>query len=551
MDKINHKQTIQYLNFIFIKSKKSKLDFEPSAALDEAFKYLSSIFNLSHIQCALLSIIFSFTIDEDLERVRTQRLLSFLDMELDDYFDLTVDIELLIKKGFIRQKNEDRTNNLYNSSFTINQALLDMLLRNETIEFEKLYGNGYNFVQFSGHMYRINKYKLINHQSKVDIFNSIESNEDRNANLTQIQTLKSLGLDVKDRFAMYYLIHKQTDLENKVSTYSLSFDVYGIANARPYIKQLSENKSQLQILGLIEVVGKSNEVQLTPKAKELLLNEHCLTKNEEEVETSHYYIKYDTIQKKELFFNSDFRRELSILERLLLKDNFIEYQNAMKSNGSRMTGVSMLIFGPSGTGKSSLVEQLALHTQRNIFQVDLSAVRDKYWGESEKNIKQLFVEYEEICKSADNTPILLLNECDALLGKRNSSNEELHDMTQSTMTNILLEFFEKNKGIIIGITNLVEQLDNAFFRRFTMKYKIDNPKKNAIKSILKSKLNFLNEKEIGWIAERYPLTGGQIENIAMKCTINRIITKSNPTVDEVMEICENEKIKTNPWKEVY
>ena len=84
-----------------------------------------------------------------------------------------------------------------------------------------------------------------------------------------------------------------------------------------------------------------------------------------------------------------------------------------------------------------------------------------------------------------------------------------------------------------------------------MKYKIDNPKKNAIKSILKSKLNFLNEKEIGWIAERYPLTGGQIENIAMKCTINRIITKSNPTVDEVMEICENEKIKTNPWKEVY
>ncbi|MDD3321198.1 MAG: ATP-binding protein [Paludibacter sp.] len=551
MDKINHKQTIQYLNFIFIKSKKSKLDFESSEGIDEAFRYLSSIFNLSHIQCALLSIIFSFTIDEDLERVRTQRLLSFLDMELEDYFDLTGDLELLIKKGFIRQKNEDRTNNLYNSSFTINQALLDMLLRNETIEFEKLYGNGYNFVQFSGHMYRINKYKLLNHQSKVDIFNSIESNEDRNANLTQIQTLKSFNLDVKDRFAMYYLIHKQSDLESKVSTYSLSFDVYGIANAASFIKQLSDNKSQLQILGLIEIVGKSNEVQLTSKAKELLLNEHCLTKNEEEVETSHYYIKHDTIQKKELFFNSEIQRELNILQTLLKKDNFKEYQQAMKLKGNKAEGISILLYGPSGTGKSSIADMLAKQSNRDIFQVDLSVVRSKWWGESEKNIKQIFEDYNAKCSKSDTIPILLLNECDALLGKRNHDGEDSHDMTESTMINLLLELFEKNSGIIIAITNLVEQLDNAFMRRFTMKYFIGNPDKKAVKSILKSKIDFLDEGEIERIADRHLLTGGQIENVSMKCVISKIITKSNPTVSEIMDYCENEKIKTNLWKEVF
>ena len=118
MNPINHKYTIQYLNYIFAKTKNSKLTFENSKEMKEAFNYLSSLFNLSQTQCALFSIVFTFTVDEDLERVRTLRILSFIDFELDSYFAIKEDMELLIKKGFIKQKKEERTDNLYNSSFT-------------------------------------------------------------------------------------------------------------------------------------------------------------------------------------------------------------------------------------------------------------------------------------------------------------------------------------------------------------------------------------------------------------------------------------------------
>ena len=191
---------------------------------------------------------------------------------------------------------------------------------------------------------------------------------------------------------------------------------------------------------------------------------------------------------------------------------------------------------------------LAKQTKRDILQVDLSAIRSKWYGDSEKNIKQIFTEYEAKCKVSDSIPILLLNECDALLGRRNTSQQDRHDQTEAVMTNILLEFFEKNKGIIIGITNLESNLDPAFMRRFTMKYLIDKPDKKAVKSILKSKLGFLTDREIGWIADSHSLTGGQIENVSQKCVISKIITKSNPTVSEIMDYCEDEKIKSNPWK---
>ncbi len=552
MNPINHKYTIQYLNYIFVKTKNSKLTFENSKEMKEAFNYLSSLFNLSQTQCALFSIVFTFTVDEDLERVRTLRILSFIDFELDSYFAIKEDMELLIKKGFIKQKKEERTDNLYNSSFTVNQKLIDMLFRNEDIQFEKLYGNGYNFTQFSRHMYRINNHKLLNHLTRDEVYTSILEHEERNEDLTKIQTLKSLGLDVKDRLVIYYLIHKYTENEKSLNSYKIGFDLYGPSNVISFTKKLAEKKTQLQIQGLVELIG-NKQIQLTTKAKELLLNDMTIEVDEEqsESETTHYFIKHDTIPDKKLYFNSDIQRELNILQTLLKKDNFNEYQQAMKLKGNKAEGISILLYGPSGTGKSSIVDLLAKQTKRDIFQVDLSLVRDKYWGESEKNIKQIFEDYEAKCRKSDTIPILLLNECDALLGKRNQAGEDRHDMTESTMTNLLLELFEKNSGLIIAITNLVEQLDNAFMRRLTMKYYIGNPDRKAVKSILKDKIDFLEEREVEKITERYILTGGQIENVSTKCVINRIITKSNPTVSEILDYCEDEKIKTNPWKEEY
>ena len=548
----NHKITIEYLKLLFVKSRSSKLVYDSDKEVDNAFRYLSALFNLSHIQCALFSVVFNFTIDEDLERVKTQRLIDFLHMEVESFFDIKGDLEVLVNKGFVKQKKEDRSDNLFNSSFVVNQKLLDMLFRNEEIQFGILFGNGYSFVQFSGHMYRVNNRKLPSHLSREDVLNEIVEQENKNENLTQIQTMKSMGLEVKDRLVMYYIIHRYKDAnENSVSAYTVGFDVLGPAKVLSFIQKLKNKNTQIQIQGLVEL-SDNNDLQLTDKAKELLLNDAANTveESQSEVATTHYFIKHESIPEKKLYFNSDLQRELNILQTLLQKDNFAEYQKEMK-RGNKVEGISFLIYGPSGTGKNSFVDQLAKQTKRNIFQVDLSQVRSKWWGESEKNIKQIFEEYKAKCSKSDSIPILVFNECDALLGKRNQTGDDRHDFTEMTMTNLLLELIEANKGIIIAVTNLPEALDKAFLRRFTMKYYIGNPDKIAVKSILKNKIDFLEEREVERIANQFQLSGGEIENISSKIIINRIITKSNPTLSEVLDMCEDEKIKSNPWKEAY
>ncbi len=427
----------------------------------------------------------------------------------------------------------------------MNQKLLDLIFRNEEVIVEEL-SSKFDFQQFASLMFRINRLKLVNRHSREDVLRLVAEGEERNSYLTQIQNLKDMGLDVKDRFMIYYLLHNATIEKSNVNMYTLAFDIEGVARTRELITKLKECRTKPQLNGLIELVN--DNVQFTEKAKDLLAIDNNKQNGDEKVETSHYYIKHDTISEKKLYFNSDIQRELNILQTLLQKDNFIEYQKAMKQSGNKAEGISVLLFGSSGTGKSSIADMLAKQTKRDILQVDLSAIRSKWYGDSEKNIKQIFTEYEAKCKVSDSIPILLLNECDALLGRRNTSQQDRHDQTEAVMTNILLEFFEKNKGIIIGITNLESNLDPAFMRRFTMKYLIDKPDKKAVKSILKSKLGFLTDREIGWIADSHSLTGGQIENVSQKCVISKIITKSNPTVSEIMDYCEDEKIKSNPWK---
>lgn len=546
MNIVNHQYTVNYLNVLFSEVKNSQLNFTDTDEQNEAFGYITELFNLTKTQSAILSIVFRFTVDEDLERVRTIRILSFLDMEVDDYFTILDDLKLLITRGYIRQQNEEKASNFYNSSFVINQMLLDKIFNNEIIEFDKLPGNGYNFKQFSGHMYRICRFGRVQQTPQNEIYDSIQEHEERNVHILQIQTMRAMGLSIQDRLVVYYVTHKYLNSEFEISNYNIGVDVYGKDKCAGFLAQLGNNETTLQQKEIIKP-GNPKNIQFTEKGKELLDLNNVYLPGDEEIKTVHYLIKHDSIPERKLFFNQKFQRDLNEIELLLSKDNFYEYQKVMRSKGNKSEGISVLLYGPSGTGKSSIVEQLARKTQRNILQVDLSILRNKYWGESEKQIKSLFVEYQDLIEMSGNIPILLINECDAILAKRFSSSEDLFDYTEATMTNLLLEFFEMNKGIIVAITNLEQKIDSAFLRRFTLKYCVGQPDQHALEMILKSKLDFLDDSEVSRIARSQHLTGGQIENISSKCVLNKIITKSYPSVSEILDYCDEEKIKSTKW----
>ncbi|HSF30696.1 MAG TPA: ATP-binding protein, partial [Candidatus Tectomicrobia bacterium] len=121
-------------------------------------------------------------------------------------------------------------------------------------------------------------------------------------------------------------------------------------------------------------------------------------------------------------------------------------------------GVRALFSGPSGTGKTLAARLLAAALQMDLYRVDLSTVVNKYIGETEKNLNQIFARAEEL------GIILLLDEGDALLTQR-TGVQTSNDRYANLETNYLLQRLETYEGIIIVTTNAGERIDSAFQRR--------------------------------------------------------------------------------------
>ena len=101
---------------------------------------------------------------------------------------------------------------------------------------------------------------------------------------------------------------------------------------------------------------------------------------------------------------------------------------------------------------------------------------------------------------------------------------------------------ENFDGILIATTNLAVNMDVAFERRFLYKIKFDNPTVEAKTSIWQSKLSWLPESQARQLANEYNFSGGEIENVVRKATMEEIIKGSRVSITRLEEICNTEKL---------
>ena len=176
--------------------------------------------------------------------------------------------------------------------------------------------------------------------------------------------------------------------------------------------------------------------------------------------------------------------------------------------------------------------------------VNISEIKSSWVGESEKNIKNVFNKYKYLVESSEVAPILLFNEADAILGKRMEGAERAVDRMENSIQNIILQEIENMEGILIATTNIAGNLDKAFERRFLYKIEFERPDIQAKCAIWKSMIPELNEDEAECLASRYDFSGGQIENICRKRTIDSILWGSEILdFEKLKEHCESEIIQ--------
>ncbi|MBR1628058.1 MAG: ATP-binding protein, partial [Lachnospiraceae bacterium] len=142
-------------------------------------------------------------------------------------------------------------------------------------------------------------------------------------------------------------------------------------------------------------------------------------------------------------------------------------------------GTSCLFAGPPGTGKTMAARVLANELSMELYRIDLSQVIDKYVGETEKNIKQIFDEAERM------SCILFFDEGDAIFGKRveaTGANERFANIESS----LLLQCIEDYNGVSILATNNQGRLDPAFIRRFKYYLRFSEPDREERLAIFSS-----------------------------------------------------------------
>lgn len=142
-------------------------------------------------------------------------------------------------------------------------------------------------------------------------------------------------------------------------------------------------------------------------------------------------------------------------------------------------GGGVLMYGPPGNGKTFIAKAIAGELDAAFFPIDAAQIKDKYVGETEKNLKRLFDEAQK-----HERAVIFLDEVDALLGKR--GNRKVNAVTQFlTLADGIVK--TKNCMLLLGATNKPWSIDEAALRpgRFGRQIHVGLPDETAREAIVR------------------------------------------------------------------
>lgn len=180
------------------------------------------------------------------------------------------------------------------------------------------------------------------------------------------------------------------------------------------------------------------------------------------------------------------------------------------------SGIAALFGGPSGTGKTMAAQVIARSLGLELYRVDLAGVVNKYVGETEKKLREVF----DACEHAG--ALLFFDEADALFGGR-MQVKDAHDRFANIEINYLLQRIESFDGVAILATNRRSDVDQAFVRRLRFVVDFLSPRPQERMALWRRALvaqapggqTILGEIDWTYLAERLPMSGAEIKNTAL------------------------------------
>lgn len=155
-------------------------------------------------------------------------------------------------------------------------------------------------------------------------------------------------------------------------------------------------------------------------------------------------------------------------------------------SGLRQPPRGLLLYGPPGNGKTLIASAVAAEANATFFNISAATLVSKHFGEAEKLMRALFL------VAAERSPsIIFIDELDSILSKRSS---EEHEASRRLKTEFMVQFDgvgskgSQSHVVVIGATNIPDQLDDAVIRRLTKRIFVGTPETDTRRELIESLL---------------------------------------------------------------
>ena len=523
MENLKQFTLIDAIERVAAKAKKSKLDDQLFVDCKEELAFLAESYGITTRQ----AVFFTVFLDRNCRYVDYDDLATYLDISNIRILSYSGDVEALTRHRLLRYHRRGKDED----TFIVPAAVLRALKHNEAYHMPP--NTGLDCCELFARL------KVLFDNLGDETITPDELGEEvktllkQNPQLTFARKVCALKVRSIDQLLIVLFCHLLVNEDDDDVRFNQIEPLY--ENKATFMRlrsEMSNDANPLMHMKLIEHlcadgIADNNRFHLTEHAKRELLGELNISVA---ADTAADVMKPDSIGEKELFYCDKVDRQVEELASLLDAKRYKEVHERMRQRGFRQAFTCLFHGGP-GTGQ--------------VMVVDVPQIKSKWVGESEKNIKALFDRYRTLVAKFNVAPILLFNEADAIIGIRKQGAQNAVDKMENTIQNIILQEMESLDGILIATTNLTENLDSAFERRFLYKIRFEQPDAAVRSKIWKTMIPELPTDIADALAGEYDFSGGQIENIARKYAVKCILHgDSADTQDTLEELCSNESISS-------
>ncbi|MEA1875017.1 MAG: ATP-binding protein [Bacteroidota bacterium] len=549
MEKNIKLKVLKSIGKIYEDAKECKLEKSFFTKIDVELSFLSEYFRTTKSQSFFMALVFALNYKGD--TVDLNDLIEYFNCNPMKILEYSDDFSFLHSSGiFEKQKSRHRIKVAgTNDQFTINEKISEAILQNKPmpeIKQEKIE----DIIGLLEKLYNIGEQRDDDEISTYKLFKQTKEIISANLHFPLMKKVDQLNYDIEDVYLYLYLIWKTLSGKEFTDIGRALEVIYDNPSKRlKYMQRIISKDNALIKNNLIEIIGakffNDTLIKLTDNSYNIL-NE-CDIKLFINKKKNENVLSPDEIPFRELIFSESEMKQLFLLKDLLDDVKLRETQKRLTEK-NLPKGVTALLHGVPGTGKTEIVKQIAKETNRELMKVEISQSKSMWFGESEKVIKRIFTDYKSFAKDCERMPILLFNEADAIISKRRELGNSSVSQTENAIQNILLEELENFEGILIATTNLANNLDSAFERRFLFKIQFQKPNTTMRAKIWKSKLPFLEIKDCTLLADKFDFSGGQIDNILRKNEIHEIIHGEKVNLENLMVFCSEEILGNNNTK---